>query len=41
MILKIVETIILVSMTSSLEKEHLKVMANKVVLSGTHCDIKS
>lgn len=41
MILKIVETIFLVSMTSSLEKEYLKVMVNKMVLSDTHCDIKS
>jgi len=41
MILKIVETIFLVSMTSSLEKEYLKVMENKMVLSDTHCDIKS
>lgn len=40
-ILKIVETIFLVSMTSSLEKEYLKVMVNKMVLSDTHCDIKS
>ena len=41
MILKIIETIFLVSMTSSLEKEYLKVMVNKMVLSDTHCDIKS
>lgn len=41
MILKIVETIFLVSMTSSLEKEYLKVMENKMVLSDRHCDIKS
>ena len=41
MILKIVETIFLVSMTSLLEKGYLKVMENKMVLWDTHCDIKS
>ena len=41
MILKIVETIFLVSMTSLLEKEYLKVMENKMLLSDRHCDIKS
>lgn len=35
MILKIVETIFLVSMTSSLEKEYLKVMENKMDVGQT------
>lgn len=39
MILKIEETIVVVSMTSSLKKECLNVMENEMVLSDTHCDI--
>lgn len=39
MILKMEETIVVVSMTSSLKKEYLNVMENEMVLSNTYCDI--